>query len=109
MWTAAGTEERAGAGWQGRGGSCLEAVSSGQDNAERGRRVLESAGGYCEGSVAKRERGQREDLDGVSGVGRARVMVMGISRGLKEARWKQGKEDGEAVVGLAVFCGQYSD
>lgn len=36
-----------------------------------------------------RGKGQREDPDSVSGVGRARVMVMGVSRGLMEERWKQ--------------------
>lgn len=36
-----------------------------------------------------RAKAQREDPDSVSGVGRARVMVMGVSRGLMEERWKQ--------------------
>lgn len=86
--------------WGGRvlGALALEAVSSGQKGAmqsgqDRERRVLECEGECCEGSVAKRGRGQREDLGSVSGVGRARVTVMGISRGLMEERWKQWRQE----------------
>lgn len=59
-----------------------------------------------------RGKGQREDPDSVSGVGRARVMVMDVSRGLMEERWKQwrhGEEDGKEVAEPAVFCGQGLD
>lgn len=59
-----------------------------------------------------RGKGQREDLDSVNGVGRARVMVMGVSRGLMEERWKQwreGKEEEKDVVEPAVLCGQCLD
>lgn len=63
-------------------------------------------------AVWLREEGQREDGDSVSGVGRARVTVRGVSRGLMEERWKQwrhGKEGGKEVVEPAVFCGQCLD
>lgn len=102
--------------WGGRvlGALALEAVSSGQKGAmQSGQEREEGLGmcrGVCEGSVPKREGGQREDLDSVSGV--ARVTVMGTSRGLMEERWKQwrqGKKDGKEVMGLGAFCGKFLD
>lgn len=107
--------ETAGSGvagsWGSCSGGCIQWTKRG--NAEwAGEREegLAMCRGVCEGSVAEREGGQREDLDSVSGV--ARVTVMGTSRGLMEERWKQwrpGKKDGKEVMGLGAFCGKYLD
>lgn len=53
---------------------------------------MKTAAECHEGSTAKMERVQRADVDSVSGVGRAKVMIMVMVMGVikeHEEKWKQ--------------------
>lgn len=97
--------------WGSWSGGCIQQTTEGaMQNGKRGRSWNVQVSAVR--AVWIRAKAQREDPGSVSGVGRARVMVMGVSRGLMEERWKQwrqGKEDGKEVVEPAVFCGQCLD